>query len=111
MYNEKGLKSVIANDPRINFVPLFKLHIMTTIVKMDEITTKVKEIITDKLGLEGSTLERNARFTNDLGLDSLDVLETFTELEKKFHIRIADEDVERLTTVGAVIDYIVVRAN
>ena len=84
---------------------------MTTIVKKEEITTKVQEIITDKLGLEGSTLARNARFTNDLGLDSLDLLETFTELEKKFHIRIADEDAEKLTTVGSVIDYVLVHTN
>jgi acyl carrier protein len=84
---------------------------MTTMVKEEEVTTRVKEIITDKLGVEGSTLERNARFTNDLGLDSLDVLETFTELEKKFHIRIADEDAEKLTTVGAVIDYIMMHSN
>ena len=84
---------------------------MATIVSKDEITTKIQAIITDKLGVEGSSLTRTASFTKDLGLDSLDVLETFTELEKKFHIRIADEDAEKLTTVGSVIDYVIMHTN
>lgn len=78
----------------------------TTIVNGAEITAKIKSIFVDKLGVEASCLERKASFSDDLGLDSLDVLETFTELEKEFDIKISDEDAERLTTVGAVIDYI-----
>jgi acyl carrier protein len=84
---------------------------MATEVKKEEITSKIQAILTDKLGLEGSTLARNASFTDDLGLDSLDVMETFAELEKNFHVRIADEDAEKLKTVGAVIDYVVTRMN
>ncbi len=84
---------------------------MPTQVRTEEITSKIEEIITEKLGIEGSTLPRNASFTNDLGLDSLDVLETFAELEKKFHIRIADEDAEKLRTVGSVIDYVLMHMN
>jgi acyl carrier protein len=49
----------------------------------------------------------SASFTNDLGLDSLDVLETFMALEKEFGLKINDEDAEKLTTVGAVTDYII----
>jgi len=48
----------------------------------------------------------SASFTNDLGLDSLDVIETFMALEKEFGIKISDEDAEKLTTVGSVINYI-----
>ena len=84
---------------------------MPTQVRTEEITSKIEEIITEKLGVEGSTLARNASFPSDLGLDSLDVLETFAELEKKFHIRIADEDAEKLRTVGSVIDYVLLHMN
>ena len=47
-----------------------------------------------------------ASLYNDLGLDSLDVLETLMAMEKEFGIRIGDEDAEKLTTFGAVINYI-----
>jgi acyl carrier protein len=78
----------------------------TIIVNTSEITGKVKSIMVDKLGVDPSCLERKASFSDDLGLDSLDILETFTEIEKEFDIKISDEDMERLTTVGSVIDYI-----
>lgn len=82
---------------------------METIVNQTEIVAKIKSIIVDKLGVEESALERKASFSDDLGLDSLDILETFTALEKEFDIRISDEDAERLTNVGAVIDYILAK--
>jgi acyl carrier protein len=78
-------------------------------VNTSEITGKIKSIMVDKLGVEAACLERRASLTDDLGLDSLDVLETFTELEKEFDIKISDEDAERLTTVGSVIDYIIAK--
>ena len=80
---------------------------MATIVNTSEITAKIKAIMVDKLGVEPGCLEKGASFSDDLGLDSLDILETFTELEKEFEIKISDEDAERLTTVGSVVDYIV----
>ena len=73
---------------------------------MADIATKVKGILIEKLGLEESTIRDQANFTNDLGVDSLDKLETFVELEKEFSIHIPDEDAEKLTTVGSVINYI-----
>jgi acyl carrier protein len=82
---------------------------MATIVNTSEITIKIKSIMVDKLGVESSSLERKASFSDDLGLDSLDILETFTELEKEFDINISDEDAERLYTVGSVIDYIIAK--
>jgi len=80
---------------------------MNATIDRSAIATKVRAIIVEKLGVEESALSNNASFSDDLGLDSLDVLETFTGLEKEFNIRIADEDAEKLTTVGAVINYIV----
>lgn len=82
---------------------------MATIVNTSEITIKIKSIMVDKLGVEPSSLERKATFSDDLGLDSLDILETFTELEKEFDIKVTDEDAERLYTVGSVIDYVVAK--
>jgi acyl carrier protein len=81
----------------------------TNTVDKSEITTKIKSIIVDKLGVEESSLERKASFSDDLGLDSLDILETFVALEKEFDIKITDEDAEKLTTVGAVIDYVLAK--
>jgi acyl carrier protein len=84
---------------------------MNTVVDKTGIISRIKTIIVDKLGVDESVLTGNASFTNDLGLDSLDVLETLMALEKEFGIRIADEDMEKLTTVGSVIDYIIERKN
>jgi acyl carrier protein len=74
--------------------------------KQSDFASRIKTIIHDKLGVEESALVDTAAFSSDLGLDSLDVLETFMALEKEFSIKIADEDAEKLTTVGSVIDYI-----
>jgi len=78
----------------------------TTVSKHDKIAAKIKTIFHEKLGVEENALVDSASFSSDLGLDSLDVLETFMALEKEFSIKIGDEDAEKLTTVGSVIDYI-----
>lgn len=74
------------------------------------IATRIKTILHEKLGVEESALVDSASFSTDLGLDSLDVLETFMEIEKTFNVKISDEDAEKLTTVGSVIDYITLHA-
>jgi acyl carrier protein len=74
--------------------------------KKSGIAARVKTIIHEKLGVEESALVDTASFSTDLGLDSLDVLEAFMEMEKAFSIKISDEEAEKLTTVGSVIDYI-----
>lgn len=84
---------------------------MNTLVDKSQIVARVKVIFHEKLGVDESELTPNASFSNDLGLDSLDVLETFMALEKEFGIRVSDEELEKLTTVGAVIDYIVAHAH
>lgn len=81
--------------------------IMNTITAdKSAIATRVRTIIVEKLGVEESALKDNAAFAENLGLDSLDVLETFMAMEKEFGIKIPDEEAERLTTVGSVIVYI-----
>ena len=84
---------------------------MNTVIDKTGIANRVKTIIRDKLGVEEPVLKEEASFSSDLGLDSLDVLETFMTLEKEFSVRIADEDMEKLTTVGSIIDYIIEHKN
>lgn len=73
---------------------------------MSEISSKVVEIIVDKLGVEASEAVPSASFTNDLGADSLDTVELIMEFEKEFEISIPDEDAEKIATVGDAISYI-----
>lgn len=73
---------------------------------MSEVANKVKEIIVEKLGVDASQVTENASFTNDLGADSLDTVELVMEFEREFDIQIAEEDAEKITTVGAAIKHI-----
>jgi acyl carrier protein len=68
--------------------------------------TKVKEIIIDKLGVEESQITPEASFTNDLGADSLDIVELVMGFESAFQISIPDEDAEKIGTVGDAINYL-----
>ena len=67
---------------------------------------KVKKIVCDKLGVDESKVTETASFVNDLGADSLDIVEFVMEVEKEFKIAIPDEDATKLTTVGAAVKYI-----
>ncbi|AMA72634.1 MULTISPECIES: acyl carrier protein [Aneurinibacillus] len=67
---------------------------------------RVKKIIVDRLGVDESEVKEDASFKDDLGADSLDVVELVMELEDEFDLEISDEDAEKITTVGDVIKYI-----
>ncbi|MGB2960361.1 MAG: acyl carrier protein [Bacteroidota bacterium] len=73
---------------------------------MADIEAKVKEIITNKLGVEEGQVTPEASFTNDLGADSLDTVELVMEFEKAFNLQIPDEDAEKIGTVGDAINYL-----
>jgi acyl carrier protein len=73
---------------------------------MSDISTKVKGIIVDKLGVDEKEVVPTASFTNDLGADSLDTVELIMEFEKEFNIAIPDEQAEKISTVGDAIAYI-----
>ena len=64
-----------------------------------EILQKVQAIIVDKLGVEAGVVTENANFTNDLGADSLDMVELLMEFEKVFGIKIPDEETASIATV------------
>jgi len=67
---------------------------------------KVKDVIMDKLGVEDSKINMEASFVDDLGADSLDTVELIMEFEEEFGIEIPDEDAEKMTIVGAAVEYI-----
>lgn len=71
-----------------------------------DVESKVKEIILDKLGVEDSQITPGASFTNDLGADSLDIVELVMGFESAFNISIPDEDAEKIATVGDAIKYL-----
>jgi acyl carrier protein len=69
-------------------------------------TDKVKDIIEKELGVEREKLVDGASFIDDLGADSLDIVELVMEFEKEFNIDIPDEEAEKLRTVGDAIAYL-----
>ena len=74
--------------------------------KMSGVTTKVKAIIVDKLGVDESEVTPTASFTDDLGADSLDTVELIMEFEKEFDIQIPDDKAEKITTVVEAVSFI-----
>ena len=67
---------------------------------------KIKEIIEEKLSIDGVEITEATSFKEDLGVDSLDLFELVMALEEEFGTEIPSEDLEGLTTVGSVIEYI-----
>ena len=72
----------------------------------EEILEKVKAIIVEQLGVAEASVTMEASFIDDLGADSLDIVELVMALEEEFDIEIPDADAEKVTTVGDVVDYI-----
>lgn len=73
---------------------------------MEQIESKVKEIIVKNLGIEESEVTRETSFKDDLGADSLDCVELVIDFEHEFGIEIDDNEAENINTVGDAIDYI-----
>jgi acyl carrier protein len=73
---------------------------------MESIEEKVKHIIVEQLGVDADEIKAESSFVDDLGADSLDVVELVMALEEKFGLEISDEDAEKLTSVQHAIDYI-----
>jgi len=77
---------------------------------MSDITSRVKSIVADQLGVAEDEIKPESSFTDDLGADSLDIVELVMALEEEFDTEIPDEEAEKITTVGAAIDFITARA-
>jgi acyl carrier protein len=67
---------------------------------------KVKEKIAEQLGIDEEEITLESQIVEDLGADSLDVIELLMMFEEEFDIEITDEEAEKLTTVGEVVEYI-----
>ena len=73
---------------------------------MDVNFEKIKEIIVDQMGVDPDKVTENASFIEDLGADSLDIVELIMTFEEEFDMEMSDEDAEKIATVGDVIKYI-----
>ena len=72
----------------------------------EEVFEKVKAIIVEQLGVAETSVEMESSFIDDLGADSLDIVELVMALEEEFDIEIPDSDAEKVVTVGDVVEYI-----
>jgi len=71
-----------------------------------EVFAKVKDIIVEQLGVDEEEVTTSTSFVDDLGADSLDIVELVMAMEEEFDIEIPDEDAEKISTVEDVIEYI-----
>jgi len=76
----------------------------------EEILVKVKEVIVDQLNVDEDDVVVEASFIDDLGADSLDIVELVMALEESFGISIPDEEAEGIKTVGDAVNYIAANA-
>lgn len=72
----------------------------------DAILEKVKEVIIEQLAVEDEAIKLETSFIDDLGADSLDIVELIMALEEEFDLQIPDSEAEKITTVGDVVEYI-----
>lgn len=79
---------------------------MNSNTNSSEIKAKVASIVAEQLGLDISDVHDDSRFIDDLGADSLDVVELIMSLEDEFSLQIPDEDAEKMIKVSDVVDYI-----
>lgn len=70
------------------------------------VTERVTKVVVDRLGVDESEVKLEASFRDDLGADSLDVVELVMELEEEFDMQIDDEDAEKIATVGDAVSFI-----
>jgi acyl carrier protein len=73
---------------------------------MASIAERVKQIIVEQLGVDEAQVEDNASFVDDLGADSLDIVELVMAFEEAFELEIPDEDAEKIATVKDAVTYI-----
>lgn len=75
------------------------------------VVERVTKVIVDRLGVDESEVKTEASFRDDLGADSLDVVELVMELEDEFDMEISDDDAEKIGTVGDAVSYIEAKVN
>ena len=76
----------------------------------EEIFDKLKELVVDQLGVEEDEVTMEATMQDDLGADSLDLVDLVMSVEEEFGVKVAGEDLENIKTVGDIVNYIEERA-
>ncbi len=76
----------------------------------EEIFDKLKELVVDQLGVEEDEVTMEVSMQDDLGADSLDLVDLVMSVEEEFGVKVADEDLENIKTVGDIVNYIEDRA-
>jgi acyl carrier protein len=72
----------------------------------NELSSRVIQLAADQVGILPGEVTPESHFQNDLGFDSLDMVELIMEVEEEFGVRVPDEDAQKLVTVGEVVDYL-----
>jgi len=75
-------------------------------ITKEEVYKKVRAVVVEQLGVSEDEVTEEASYTEDLGADSLDTVELVMALEEEFSTEIADDEAEKLTTVGKTVDYV-----
>lgn len=73
---------------------------------MDAIFEKIKNVIAEQMGIEADSITMETTFIDDLGADSLDIVELIMALEEEFDLEIPEEEAEKISSVGDVVEYI-----
>lgn len=71
-----------------------------------DVFERIKEIVVEQLGVDADEVTEEASFVEDLGADSLDIVELIMAFEEEFDLEIPDEDAEKITTIGDAVNYI-----
>jgi acyl carrier protein len=77
----------------------------------EQVLDRIRAHLSEELGIDASTIEERSRFKEDLEADSLDLVELVMELEDGYGIRIAEDQAERIKTVGQAVDFVVTQAS
>lgn len=75
-------------------------------MQSEEVLAKLKELVMDRLNVEEDQIKPEASFVEDLGADSLDIVELIMGIEEEFDVEIPDEDAEKLTNMGEALAYV-----